>query len=305
MESGRSIDNGGVAVTRSLFFVPANRLDLIRKLPRFDADVSVIDLEDGTPPAEKDSARSGLAEAIKAVRADGHEGRILVRVNEPKSKSYLADLQAALATDADGVLIPKLETREELFVALHVLDHVAKAHAQRTKSISAGLESVRGILNAVSLCSADPRLAMVYFGAEDFISDIGGARTEKGDEVLYARSQVVLAAKAAGIVAIDQAVADVRNDELYRRDAEAGRNLGYQGKICVIPRQLALCHDVFSPSATEVEAARRLISAYEQAVARNIGTIEFEGKLIDGPMLKRAERIVTISERIARGRNAA
>ena len=104
--------------------------------------------------------------------------------------------------------------------------------------------------------------------------------------------------RAAGIIAIDQAVADVRNDELYRSDARKGMSLGYQGKICVLPRQLALCHEVYSPSAAQVDAAVRLIAAYDDALGRNIGTIEYEGKLIDGPMLKKARAIIAMADRV-------
>lgn len=128
---------------------------------------------------------------------------------------------------------------------------------------------------------------------------MGAVRTEEGTEVLYVRSRVVLAARAAGIIAIDQAVAQVRDDDLYRRDAAMGRNLGYHGKMCVLPRQLALCHEVFSPAAAEVDYSRRLLAAYAAAEAQGIGTIAFEGKLLDGPILRRARDVVAMTERLA------
>lgn len=282
---------------RSLFFMPANRADLVRKLARAAADCSVLDLEDGTPPDDKARARAVLAESVAAARADGYTGRLLVRVNEPASPHYPADIEAALDSGADGVLIPKLESREQLFPALHRLHQLGDQGDG--KWLAAGIETARGVLNIESLCAPEARVAMVYFGAEDFAADMGGQRTGEGNEVLYARSRVVLAARAYGVIAIDQAVADVRNDELYRRDAQVGRNLGYHGKMCVIPRQLQVCHEVFSPGEAAVAAARRTLAAYAEAVARNIGTIEFEGKLIDGPMLKRAEAIVAMAEQIA------
>ena len=280
---------------RSLFFVPANRRELIAKLPRIDADCSVLDLEDGIPPNDKERARAELPDAVASLRAQGLKGRLVVRVNEPASQQFLPDLDAVFASGADGVVIPKTETCEQLAQALQRMDRGGPVG--RPTSVIAGIETMHGVLNAARLCAMDKRVDTVYFGAEDFIADIGGVRTERGDEVLYARSQVVLAARAAGATAIDQAVADVRNDALFLEDARHGRALGYNGKICVLPRQLALCHEAFSPSARDIDHARRMLAAYAEAASRNIGTIEFEGKLIDGPMLKRAQGVVADAAR--------
>jgi len=235
---------------RSLFFAPANRPDLIAKFPRFPADCYVIDLEDGTPPAEKASARTTLATSVASLRAAGVKGLVMIRINEPASAHYLADIEAAWATDADGIVIAKLEETAELFPALH---------GGGSRSIVAGIESIRGVVNAIALCAAHPRVTAVYFGAEDFISDMGGRRTAAGDEVLYARSQVAIAAKAARITALDQAVIEIRDDTQFREDAVRGRDLGYDGKICVLPRQVAIANELFSPRPDEVTYARRLI----------------------------------------------
>lgn len=288
---------------RSLFFAPANRPDLLAKFPRFPADCYVIDLEDGTPPADKARARATLAESVAGLRAAKLAGLLAIRVNEPASEHYLSDLAAAFATDADAVVIPKLEQREQLFPALHGAEHRDRAAPRaQPRALIGGLESIHGVVNALALCAAHPRLTAVYFGAEDFSSEMGGRRTPDGEEVFHARSQVVLAAKAARVTAIDQAVLDIRDDALFRRDAERGRNLGYEGKICVLPRQVAIANAAFSPSAEEIDHSRRLIAAYERATAAGIGTIDFEGKMIDGPLLKRAQQVVAVAARIeARG----
>lgn len=274
---------------RSLFFAPANRPDLIAKFPRFPADCYVIDLEDGTPPADKANARATLATSVASLRAAGVKGLVMIRVNEPASEHYLADIEAAWATDADGIVIAKLEETAELFPALH---------GGGSRSIVAGIESIRGVVNALALCAAHPRVTAVYFGAEDFISDMGGRRTLAGNEVLYARSQVAIAAKAARITALDQAVIEIRDDTQFREDASRGRDLGYDGKICVLPRQVAIANELFSPRPDEVTYARRLIETYDRATTAGLGTIDFEGKMIDGPTLKRAQRMVSLAERI-------
>lgn len=284
---------------RSFFFAPANRPDLFSKFPRFGADCCVIDLEDGTPSSEKVAAREALGASIGQLRAAELAGSLLVRVNEPASDLYLGDLAAAFLAGADGVVIPKLEDAEQLQPALHWARQRRSRVSPSSGCIVGGLESVKGVINAVELCRADPSLFAVYFGAEDFIADMGGQRTAEGDEVLFARSQVVLAAKAARVLALDQGVVDIRDDERFRDDARRGRQLGYDGKICVVPRQVALANEIFSPTPEEVAYSRRLVEAHRMAQGGGQGTIEFEGRMIDSPLLKRAERILDFAERLS------
>ncbi|MFO1286969.1 MAG: aldolase/citrate lyase family protein [Rubrivivax sp.] len=169
---------------RSLFFAPANRPDLVLKFPRFAADCCVIDLEDGTPVNEKARAREQLHATVAQVRAAGLKGMLTVRVNVPASPHYLADLEAAFGADVDGVVIPKLESPEQAFPARHWIERLdAEAPRARPRTVVAGIESVRGVLNAVALCehvaaiSAGIATGSVYFGAEDFAADIGGCRS--------------------------------------------------------------------------------------------------------------------------------
>lgn len=284
---------------RSLFFAPANRHDLLAKFPRFRADCYAIDLEDGTPEADKESARDRLNEAVTMLRGVNLRGSIYVRVNEPASRHYIRDIESAVLCDIDGLIIPKLESRDQLFPVDHAITRAeADLPGRRRIEIMAGIESMRGVIDAVSLCEAHPRITSAFFGAEDFAADIGGRRTKTGDEVLYARSQVVLAAKAARIIAIDQAVVEIRDDEQFRRDAEKGRDLGYQGKICVVPKQVELSNAVYAPTEAEIAYARELIAVYEDATRRGRGTIDFKGQMIDGPLLKRAEAVIAMALQI-------
>lgn len=282
---------------RSLLFAPANRPELVVKFPRFGADCCVIDLEDGTPEAEKASARRTLDDTVKQVRAAGLVGMLAVRVNVPASVHYLADLQAALACDIDAVVIPKLESPDQAFPVAHwIRRRDAEAPRDRPRTIIGGIESVRGVLNAVKICDETPHLGVVYFGAEDYGADIGGRRTPGGDEVATARAWVVMAARAAGHIALDQVVLDIRDDALFRRDAERARNMGYQGKMCVAPGQVKLANAAFSPTPEERAYARRLVQAYEEATARGIGTIDFEGRMVDGPLLKHSLAVLASPE---------
>lgn len=280
---------------RSLFFAPANRPDLVAKFPRFGADCCVIDLEDGTPPGEKIRAREMLHQTVAQVRSAGLNGLLMVRVNVPDSAHYLADLQAAFMTEVDGVVIPKLEAPEQSFPAVHwIRQRDVQAPRALPRTLVGGIESVRGVVNAMALCERIEAMGSVYFGAEDYAADIGGRRTPRGDEVYAARSLVVMAAKAAGRIAIDQAVLDIRDDALFLDDAARGRDLGYEGKICVTPGQVRLAHQAFSPTAEERAYAERLVATYEAAMAKGLGTIDFEGRMVDGPLLKRAQHILAL-----------
>lgn len=284
---------------RSFLLAPANRHDLLAKFPRFGADCCVIDLEDGTPHAEKASARAGLQEAVRAVREGGYRNLLTVRVNEPNSPHYLEDLAAAFACDIDGVVIPKAEEAGQLWPASHHITRIAATDpSTRARFIIAGIESVRGVQAVAQLCRPDFGVRAVYFGAEDYAAAIGGRRTAQGSEVFVARSMVVIAAKAAGLEAIDQVVIDIRDDALYLSDAAEGRDLGFDGKCCVTPGQVKLAHKAFSPTEQERDFARRLLAEYERALQCNVGVIEFEGKMVDGPMLKRAQAVLAMGAAI-------
>jgi citrate lyase subunit beta/citryl-CoA lyase len=211
----------------------------------------------------------------------------------PDSAHYLADLEAAFACDVDGVVIPKLESAEQAFPATHWIRRLdAEAPRAQPRTIVGGIESIRGVLNAVDICARTACMGSVYFGAEDFTAEMGARKTPRGDEVYTARSMVVMAARAADLIPIDQAVVDIRNDGLFLEDSARGRDLGYLGKICLTPGQVKLSHRAFSPTAEERAYAARLVAAYEEATARGIGTIDFEGRMVDGPLLKRAQTVL-------------
>lgn len=274
---------------RSLLFAPANRPELIEKFPRYPADAFAIDLEDATPEAEKDEARRGLPAIVASLRAQNLKSRLFIRTNASRSRYADADLAAALDLAVDGVVMPKLETVGELkkFAA-------AINASGRDVQLIGLIETARGAVNVEALAAAaqHSRLMALAFGAEDFITDLGGRRTPEGLEVLYARSRVVLAARAAGLQALDQVFVNIRDDQGFRRDAQTGRQLGYSGKLCIVPRQVQATNVVFSPSAEEIENARRLLEAYDNAQADGRGVFEFEGAMVDEPILKRARGIL-------------
>lgn len=285
-------------VIRSLLFAPANRPDLVAKLPRSGADAVAIDLEDGTPEQEKTAARLGLTAAVSGLRDRGMPGLVLVRTNGPSSPHAPADLEAALGAGVDGLVIPKLTAAAELQPIAAALDRASRPADRRPPILIGLVETVAGVVNAHALAVGCSRLDALAFGAEDFISDIGGRRTPEGREVLYARSRVVLAAKAAGLAALDQVVIDIRDDERFRRDGVEGRSLGYTGKMCLLPRQVALANEIFTPDRDEIDWSRRLVAAAESARAAGRGVIEFEGRMVDPPLVRRARAVLELAARL-------
>lgn len=286
----------GEAPVRSMLFAPANRMDFIEKMPRWQADASVIDLEDGTPHDAKVAARATAADGVGRLRAAGLLGQIWVRVNAPASAWFEDDLQAAARMGIDGIVIPKVEDLATLARAEAILSDSEESRPVRPARLIAGLETAWGVHRAVEIAQTGERVAAIYFGAEDFASDIGARRTAEGLEVLYARSQIVLAARLAGIAAIDQVVLEIRDPARFLEDAGVGRQLGYTGKMCVHPSQVELAHHVFTPSSEEADWSRRLLRAYEAAERAGRGTIDFEGQMVDAPLLKRARAILAAYE---------
>jgi citrate lyase subunit beta/citryl-CoA lyase len=261
-------------LARSLLFAPANRPDLFQKFPRLKADLFTLDLEDGTPAAQRPEARAVLQESVRVARGE-RIGNLFVRINPVGSPDCTADLAALTGSGADGIVLAKVEGADDI------------AALQTDLPIIAGIESIDGVLNARAIASSAGVVA-VYFGAEDFATEMGARRTPDGLEVLYARSHVVLAAKAAGVKALDQVVLNLKDEALFRRDAIVGRNLGYDGKMCVHPLQIDLANELFAPTPAEIDHARRLVAAFEAARARGEATIDFEGRMVDGPVVKTA-----------------
>lgn len=270
---------------RSLLFAPAVRPDMLPKLPGSGADAVVIDCEDATPPGAKAEGRAHARDF--APRIAGQGALVFVRVNAVPSPWFEGDVRDGLCDELAGIVVPKLESLEQMDVVARALD----AAGHRDLPVLAGLETALGVADARPLL-AHPRVAAAYFGAEDFIADMGGARTEGNDEVLYARSQVALAGRLAGVPLLDQVVTDFRNDARFEREIAEAKAIGYGGKLCIHPRQVALANAGFVPSEDEVDFARRLLEAYARGSAGGVGAISFEGQMVDEPLASRARQVL-------------
>jgi citrate lyase subunit beta / citryl-CoA lyase len=266
---------------RSMLFMPGNRPDMIAKIPRFAPDLAVADLEDAVAADAKQEARPAAAAAIDALAAAGAvASTVLIRVNPVGSPWFADDVAAAAGCAASGLVVPKLEGQHQV----DQIRQVMAEHSWLDGLLVAGLETALGVADARSLLARG--VSGVYFGAEDYMADIGGRRSRGGDEVLYARSQVLLAAHLAGIPAIDQIVADFADDDRFLDDARAGQNLGYQGKMCIHPRQVPLAHQVFTPTDAEIAHAREVLGAGQAGV----GVVD--GQMIDDVHVRMARTVM-------------
>jgi len=272
---------------RSLLFAPAVRPDLLHKLPRAGADGVVIDCEDATPPGAKEEGRTN-ARTIGGDLAAGGIG-VFVRVNAVGTPWFDEDIRRGIPEGAAGVVVPMVEDVAQL-------DEVARALVGRDGlGVVVGLETAAGVTQARTLLEHAVATAG-YFGAEDFIADMGGVRTESNLEVLHARSTVALAGRLAQVPVLDQVVVAFGDAARFEREAAEARALGYAGKMCIHPAQVALAHAAFTPSADEVAAARALIDAYERAEAGGQAVIVVDGRMIDGPLVSQARRVVASAE---------
>jgi citrate lyase subunit beta/citryl-CoA lyase len=285
---------GQIDRLRSLLFAPAVRPEFIERLPERGADAIVIDCEDATPPGAKAEARSIVRSVVPSIL--GPDVQVFVRVNAVVSEWFGADITEGLVEGLAGIVVPKLETTTQV-------DRVARALREAGHGefgILAGIETALGVADVRSLL-AHPAIIAGYFGAEDFIADMGGVRTRAGDEVVHARSSVALGARLAGVPVVDQIVADFRDDERFREETASARAMGYAGKLCIHPRQVELANEGFLPSVEEVEHARRLLEAFETASSDGVAAIDFEGQMVDEPLAAHARRVLALAKGGERG----
>ena len=271
---------------RSLLFAPATRADVMRKLPRSCPDAVALDLEDAVPASGKEQARANVLEVGPelAMLEDGPS--VIVRVNAVDSEFFDGDIARSLFPGLTGVAVPKLEAAVEV---AEVRGALAAAGFPELMII-AGIESAPGVQQVTDVVNAG--VGACYFGAEDFVADMAGVRTATNREVLYARSRVALAARVAGVAAIDMIVADIADHDRFSAEAAEARSLGFTGKLCIHPGQVELANTAFLPTPDEVDRAQRIVDAYEAAVAEGQAAIAVDGQMIDEALARQARTVL-------------
>lgn len=276
---------------RSALFAPANQPALVPKLPRTDADVVVLDLEDAVPGTHKAEARSLVGAALAALARDMPRALLAVRVNALATPNFRDDLAALAGTGVGALFVPKAASAGDV-AAVHAA--IAAAAFTSPPLVVAGIETAHGVADARGFLAAG--VDACYFGAEDFVADMGGVRGADNAEVAHARAQVVLAARVCGIPALDIVTADFRDEARFRREAAEARALGYRGKLCIHPAQVAWAREAFTPSEAEIAGARCVLDAWAEATARGIGAIVVDGALVDEPMVTRARTVLAATD---------
>ncbi len=284
-------------VRRSVLFVPGNRSDRHEKAMVSGADVAVLDLEDAVPVDQKQEARMAVRESLRMIR-DVPAERV-ARINPiGQGDMWKDDLAALVPAQPDAIMVPKAEE------ARHVVDLAARLDALESASgappgrikLHLICETALGVLQALELARASPRVEVLLFGAEDLAADIGGRRTPGSMEVLYARSRVALAAGAAKVDAIDMVFTKIDDADSLRDEAAFARNLGYRGKMAIHPKQLAPIHDAFTPTKEETAHAVALLAAVAEAGAGAGGVVKFEGRMVDRPLIEQARYVKRLAE---------
>lgn len=280
---------------RTLMYVPGNKKSMIQKAPTYGADVLVLDLEDSVPPAEKEVARRTVAEALRAGELRG--ARVMVRINGSASPECALDLEAMVAPGVLGLRIPKVESPGEI----RELD-AAVGELERSAGLERGtirflpiLESPLGLLRSYEIATASRRVAAISVGAEDLLAALGVERSRDGLELQHARGQLVLCAAAAGVAAIDTVFTDLQDEEGLMAETRLIKQLGYSGKSVIHPRQIAPVHRVFAPNQEEVERARKVVEAFDRAVAEGSGAVAVDGRMVDLPVVARARRTLQLA----------
>ena len=255
----------------------------------YNEDMLVYDLEDSVPASEKDAARILVYQMMKHHRP--RDKYVAIRVNGLYSEYFEEDIQVAVRANPDALRIPKVEyAREVQEISRRVAEIEEKIGLEIGKiELICNIESYMGVLNAREIARADARVEAMALGAEDFTASVGAVRTKTGMEVFYARNAVLLACREAGIDALDIVYSDINDMEGLKEDADFARNLGFDGKTVIHPRQLEVVNACFSPSEKEVRYALRVLETLEEGRRQGKGVITLDGSMLDKPMELRAK----------------
>ena len=274
---------------RSRLYLPGSEPKYFINASLHEPDAIILDLEDSVHHPEKDAARILVRNALRAV--DFGECERMVRINQ--LPLGLEDLAEIISEQPDLVLVPKVEYPGQIAEVDRMISELkARQDINRAIWLMPILESALGIENAFAIAAASPNVVALTIGLEDYTADLGVARTVDGRESLYARSRIVNAARAAGVQAIDSVFSDVADTEALRQWGEHSRALGFEGMGCIHPSQIPVVHAAFSPSPAEVEKAEKIVAAFEEAQQRGLGVVSLGSKMIDPPVVQRAQKLV-------------
>lgn len=285
---------------RSMLFLPGNNPNMLINGGCLGADAVIFDLEDAVAPAEKDAARILVRNTMQYLDLGGCQR--IVRINSVDTAYWQKDLQAILPQKPDMILLPKTGTPADALTADAYMTQVEQALGLDETPLMPLIETALGVENAYAIASCCSRVKALFLGAEDLSADLQCKRTKEGQEIAYARTRLVVAARAAGIEVFDTPFTDVNDDEGAAQDALVAKALGFSGKASISPRHVEGINNAFSPTLEEIRYAYDVMDAIELAKAQGKGAISLRGKMIDAPIVNRARQTIAMAQELGLGR---
>jgi len=280
---------------RSLLFVPGNKENMLEKALGFRPDAFIPDMEDSVPTAEKANARQVIRAFLPKLAAAGVP--IIPRVNSLDTEWIEDDLAAVIGPSIYGISVGKVDVPEDIHTISDMIGALEKKAgvAVGTLKLIPWLESAKAIVHCYPICSASPRIVGVAFGGEDFTHDMGIERLEDESEVAYPRNVLCIAARAAGIAALDTPYFRFKDEDGLKANIAIAKQTGFKGKFAIHPAQIDAINAGFSPSQAEIEHAQRVVAAFEEAERQGRGSTSLDGKVIDVPVVKRARAVLALA----------
>lgn len=281
---------------RTMLYVPGNNAGMIKDVYIYGSDAIMFDLEDSVSINQKDAARYLVHNGLKSI--DYGDAETVVRINGLDTPYGMQDLEAMVRAQPDIIRLPKTDTAQDIYDVEGEISRIERQAGipEGKIKLMAAVESALGIINAYDIATASARLVGIAIGAEDFVTNLKTTRSPEGIELLVARSQLLMAGRAAGIDVIDTVYSDINNEEGFRKEVEHIKQLGFDGKSIINPRQIKIVNEVFTPSEKEIEKALRVIEAIEEAEQSGSGVISLNGKMIDKPIVERARRVIDLAK---------
>lgn len=278
-----------------MMFVPGNNPGMTADAHIYGPDSIMLDLEDSVSMHEKDTARLLVYNALKTI--DYGDTEMVVRINPLNTPYGKKDIEAVVKAGVHVVRMPKTETADEVREVEAEIEKVEReiGAVGRTR-IMAAIESALGVVNAYDIATSSPRMMGIALGAEDYCANLKTQRSKEGDELRLARETIVVAARAAGIDALDTVYSNLNDMETFRREVEYIKTLGFDGKSIINPRQIEVVNEVFTPTEKDIEKAKAIVAAIKEAEKKGSGVIALNGKMIDRPVVIRAERTITLAK---------
>jgi len=270
---------------RTMLFIPGDNPGMIQNADVFGADSVIIDLEDAVGATEKDSSRLLVRNALANLDLGNVE--TVVRINGMDTEEGALDIKALLLARPDGIMVPK--------ATVEYMETVHEMIKDTEITLFPIIEGAYSLETVTDIIKSSDRIKGLLFGAEDFTADMGIKRTKEGSEIFYARNRIAAACKAFGLDAIDTPFTDTNDEKGLERDTLVGKSLGMTGKAAINPRQIESINSVYSPSGEEIDEATRIINAAQKAAREGKGVISLDGKMIDAPIISRAEKVVEIA----------